>query len=209
MSLFRPIPIILTRVLNIYLQNLLLYIESIELQYRHLIPAPVDLMFANALLYKQPWMICQENKPSTSKAHVTFESKLRSVVGHTCIHAKGNCVAIGRVVVYTARAAHISSPGIKCRHCRRPYSTTKWTPRSPLDILRTLHYWAPSFFPRSPSVTVTSQLHDEYYLDCFSTPQYCHNNTGGRSWWLWRRECIYLLLLLLLWNCCWRYSCMR
>ena len=50
-------------------------------------------------------------------AHVAFESKLRSVVGHTCIHAQENCVAIGRVVVYTARAARIFSAGIKCRHC--------------------------------------------------------------------------------------------
>ena len=87
------------------------------LQYRHLIPAPVDRTFANALLYKQPWMTCQENKPSTSMAHVAFESKLRSVLGHTCIHAKGNCVAFGRVVVYTAWDAHIFSAGIKCWHC--------------------------------------------------------------------------------------------
>ena len=52
-------------------------------------------------------------------AHVAFESKLRSVVGHTYFHDKGYCVAIVRVVVYTARAAHIFTAGIKCQH----YST--------------------------------------------------------------------------------------
>ena len=55
-------------------------------------------------------------------APVAFESKLRSVVGHTCIHAQGNCVAMGRVVVYTARAARIFCAGIKCRHCRSSHS---------------------------------------------------------------------------------------
>ena len=63
-------------------------------------------------------MSCQENKQGTSMAHVACESKLRSVVDHTCIHAKEKCVAIGSAVVYSARAAHIFSAGIKCRHCR-------------------------------------------------------------------------------------------
>ena len=62
-------------------------------------------------------MTCQENKPITLMAHVAFESKLRSVVGHTCIYDKDNCAAIGRVVVNTDTAAHIFSVGIKCRHC--------------------------------------------------------------------------------------------
>ena len=30
---------------------------------------------------------------------------------------QGNCVAIRRAVVHSARAAHIFSAGIKCRHC--------------------------------------------------------------------------------------------
>ena len=34
---------------------------------------------------------------------------------HLC---PGNLVAIGRAVVYYARAAHTFSAGIKCRHCR-------------------------------------------------------------------------------------------
>ena len=33
---------------------------------------------------------------------------------HLC---PGNCVAIGRAVVYFAWAAHTFSAGIKCRHC--------------------------------------------------------------------------------------------
>ena len=33
---------------------------------------------------------------------------------HLC---PGNVVAPGRAVVYYARAAHINSTGIKCRHC--------------------------------------------------------------------------------------------
>ena len=62
-------------------------------------------------------MTCQENKLITLMAHVASESKLRSVVGHTCIHAKEDCAAIGRVVVFTAPVAHIFSAGIRCRHC--------------------------------------------------------------------------------------------
>ena len=50
-------------------------------------------------------------------AQIACESKLRSVVGHTCIHAKEKCVAIGRAVVYSARVARIFSAGIKYRHC--------------------------------------------------------------------------------------------
>ena len=33
---------------------------------------------------------------------------------HLC---PGNVVAIGRAVIYNARAAHTFSAGIKCRHC--------------------------------------------------------------------------------------------
>ena len=49
--------------------------------------------------------------------HVTFESKLRSV-GRSSMHpCQGNRVAIGRVVVCHALAAHAFSAEIKCRHC--------------------------------------------------------------------------------------------
>ena len=48
------------------------------LEYRHLIPAPVDRTSGSDWLYKQPWLTCQENKPSTSMAHIACTSKLRS-----------------------------------------------------------------------------------------------------------------------------------
>ena len=51
-----------------------------DLQYRHLIPAPVDRTFLSAWLYKHPWIICQKNKPNTLMTHEACDSKLRSVV---------------------------------------------------------------------------------------------------------------------------------
>ena len=77
------------------------------LQYRHLIPAPVDRTSAVA-------------KPSTSMTHVAWESKLCSLVRPSMHPCPGNWIAIGRAVVYYARAAHSFSAGIKCRHCRIP-----------------------------------------------------------------------------------------
>ena len=40
-----------------------------DVQYRHLVFAPVAVTSAANRLYKHPWMACQKNKPSTSVAH--------------------------------------------------------------------------------------------------------------------------------------------
>ena len=61
------------------------------IQYRHLIPAPVDWTSVSAWLYKHPWITCQK-RPNTSMTHVAGGSMLqvRSVVtsGACCrIHA--------------------------------------------------------------------------------------------------------------------------
>ena len=49
--------------------------------------------------------------------HVTCELKLRSIVRSSMNPCLGNWVAIGRAVVYYARAANAISAGINCRHC--------------------------------------------------------------------------------------------
>ena len=49
-------------------------------------------------------------------AQVACEPKLRLVVRSSMNPCPGNWVAIGRVVVYYAQAAHTFSAGIKCRH---------------------------------------------------------------------------------------------
>ena len=49
--------------------------------------------------------------------HIACESKQRSVVRSSIHPRPKNWVAIGRAVVYYARAAHTFSAGIKCRHC--------------------------------------------------------------------------------------------
>ena len=59
---------------------------------------------------------CQENKPSTSMTLVACESKLLSVVRSSMYPCPGNWVAIGRAILYYARAAHAFSVGIKCLH---------------------------------------------------------------------------------------------
>ena len=86
-------------------------------QYRHLIPAPVDRTFASDWLYYHAWIPCQKNKPSTAMTQVACESKLRSVVRSSMHPCPENLIAIGRAVVYYAQAAHAFSAGIKCRHC--------------------------------------------------------------------------------------------
>ena len=89
---------------------------SVLVQYRHLIPAPVDRTPASAWLYKHQWLTCQKNKPNLSMTHEACESKLRSVV-RSSMHPYR--VEIGRAVVYYAWAAREFSAGIKCRHCMR------------------------------------------------------------------------------------------
>ena len=86
------------------------------LQYRHLIPAPVNRTSASAWLHKHPWITCQKIKPSTSLTVVACATKLRSVVRSSMHPCPGNWVAIGRAVVYYAQAAHAFSAGIKCWH---------------------------------------------------------------------------------------------
>ena len=46
------------------------------LQYRKLIPAPVDRPSASAWLNKRTWMTCQKYQPSTSMTHVTCKQSL-------------------------------------------------------------------------------------------------------------------------------------
>ena len=48
---------------------------------------------------------------------VAWESKVRSVTRSSMHPCPGNWMAIGRPVVYLARAAHALSAGIKCWHC--------------------------------------------------------------------------------------------
>ena len=60
-------------------------------------------------------------------AHVACESNLRSVVMSSLHPCPGKLVALGRAVVFCARAAQAFSAGIKCRHCREVH--LKNTPR--------------------------------------------------------------------------------
>ena len=94
-----------------------LVVQVYTLQYRHLIPAPVVRTSASTWFYKRPWITCRKNKPSTSMTHVACESKLHSFVRLPMHPWPGNWVAIGHVVVNSARTAHANSAEIKCRHC--------------------------------------------------------------------------------------------
>ena len=90
-----------------------------HIQYRHLIPAPVDRTSASAWLYKKPMNNISNNKLRILILHITCESKLRSVVRSSVHPCSGHWVAIGRAVVYHSQAAHAFCAGIKCRLCRR------------------------------------------------------------------------------------------
>ena len=87
------------------------------LQYRHLIPAPVNRTTPSASLYKHSLITCQKDNPSTPMTHVACESKLRSVARSSMHPDPRNCVATGLAVVY-----HTFSAGIKRRHCIMPGS---------------------------------------------------------------------------------------
>ena len=89
-----------------------------HIPYRHLIPAPVDWTSVSVCLYKDPCIICQKGLPSTAMTLVACGSNLRSVVRSSTHPCPGNWEAIGRAVVYNARAAHPFTAGIKCQHCR-------------------------------------------------------------------------------------------
>ena len=88
-----------------------------KIQYRHLIPAPVDRTSSSAWLYKHSLVTCWKNKPRTAMNLVACESKLHSVVRSSVHPCPGNWVAIRRTVLYFARAAHAFSTQIKCWHC--------------------------------------------------------------------------------------------
>ena len=87
--------------------------ENTILQYRILIPTPVDQTSSSALLYKHQWIT-----PSTLMTHIVCESKLHSVLRSSMHPSPVNHVAIRCVVVYHARDANAFSAGIKCWHCR-------------------------------------------------------------------------------------------
>ena len=57
-------------------------------------------------------------KTSAPMANVACKSKLHSVVWSSMYPCPGNWVAIRRVFVYYAQAAHALSLGIKCQHCK-------------------------------------------------------------------------------------------
>ena len=90
-------------------------------QFRHLIPAPVDRTSFSARLYKHTWIKSHQNKPSTFnyprslRIRATFSCYVRDLWSHPCPR---NWLAIGRAVVYFAWVAHAFSAGIKCGHCR-------------------------------------------------------------------------------------------
>ena len=87
-----------------------------QLQYRHLFPAqstgrlPVPGC-TNTQGQHVKEIIEAHNDPRS------LQIKLRSVVTSSMHPCPVNGVAIGRAVVYHARAAHAFSAGIKCRHC--------------------------------------------------------------------------------------------
>ena len=85
-----------------------------HVQYRHLIPAPVDPTTASTWLYTYAWIACKNNNLMT---HVACKSKLRSVGRSSLYPCPRNWVALGRAVVYYDRAALEFSARIKCRHC--------------------------------------------------------------------------------------------
>ena len=87
--------------------------ENTFVQYRILIPAPVDRTSSSAWLYKH-----QLITPSKLMTHIVCESKLHSVLRSSMHPSPVNHVAIRCVVVYHPWDAHAFSAGIKCWHCR-------------------------------------------------------------------------------------------
>ena len=58
-----------------------------DLQYRHLIPAPVDRTFASDWLYYHAWITCQKNKPSTATTQVHCSLRIKTTFSCEIIHA--------------------------------------------------------------------------------------------------------------------------
>ena len=58
-----------------------LHDQTVDKEYRHLIPAPVRGTSTSAWSYKHPWIVCLNTKPSTPVTlDIACKSKLRSVV---------------------------------------------------------------------------------------------------------------------------------
>ena len=93
------------------------YYNYKDIQYRHLIPAPVDRTSAYAWFYKHPWITFQNIFAKHINDPHSLWIKLRLVVRSSMQLCPGKLVAIGHAVVYFAQATHAFSAGIKCRHC--------------------------------------------------------------------------------------------
>ena len=85
-----------------YWENLYQMVSAV--QYRHLIPAPVDRTSASAWLYKHPCMTCQNNKPSISM-------RIKAVFSCGVIHA-----FMPRKLGGFRALVRVSCPGIYCRN---------------------------------------------------------------------------------------------
>ena len=83
---------------------------------RHQMHAPVDRMFADAWLYRHPFITCQKISEAYQRPTVS-ESMLCLVVRSSVHPCPVNRVAIGRAVVFHA---HAFSARIKYQHCRCP-----------------------------------------------------------------------------------------
>ena len=90
-----------------------------NVQYRHLILAPIDRMIASDPVVQTPMETCQKIIPSTLLTYVSSESKLHvhSFVRSYMHPCPGTWIASGLAVVYHSRAAQAFSTGIICRHC--------------------------------------------------------------------------------------------
>ena len=77
------------------------------LQYRHLIPAPVNRTSASVCLIKHPWIACKKYAKHSNGPH-----SLRIKATFSC-----EAQATRLTVVYYALAAHAFSAGIKRQHC--------------------------------------------------------------------------------------------
>ena len=84
------------------------------------------------LVVKHTWLTCQKNKPNHINDPRSLQIEVRSAVSSSMHPWPENWMAIGRAVVYSARATHVFIAGIKCRHCR-------WLPSHNGTFYRTVH----------------------------------------------------------------------
>ena len=59
-----------TNMPGLVLKNRCYLLLWMKVQYRHLIPTPVDRTSASAWLYKQPWIACQKIRQNHSMTHI-------------------------------------------------------------------------------------------------------------------------------------------